>query len=140
MNPLTHIFSVIVLGKLLHLTPPEWVLAFIFGVALDLDHLLKLPLFLKLKNFKDQRHLHWRTPLQEPISYLWVIPLSIFVRSYIPVLFFTLHLLLDYSMSYAKLPFFPFHNHITKGTHQYARDRVVDVSLGVILCIIIFLI
>lgn len=140
MNPLTHIFSVIVLGKLLHLTSPEWILAFIFGVALDIDHLFKLPLFLKLKNFKEQRHLHWRTPLQEPISYLWIIPLSIVIGSYVPVLFFTLHLLLDYSMSYAKSPLFPFHHFTMKGTNQYARDRVLDIGLGVILFIIIFLI
>tara|TARA_Y100000310_G_scaffold337076_1_gene423202 strand:- start:85 stop:504 length:420 start_codon:yes stop_codon:yes gene_type:complete len=139
MNTFTHILSVLVLGKYLDLSFYEFVLAFIFGVLVDIDHLLKIPIFIKLKNFRTIRHLNWRTPLQEPISYLWVVPLSIFIGSYVPVVFLSLHLVLDYMTSFQKKPFFPFSNFKIKNTKRYTRDIVSQVVVSLI-CIILYLI
>tara|TARA_Y100000310_G_scaffold219247_1_gene220635 strand:- start:843 stop:1244 length:402 start_codon:yes stop_codon:yes gene_type:complete len=131
--------SVLVLGKYLDLSFYEFVLAFIFGVLVDIDHFLKIPIFVKLKNFRTIRHLNWRTPLQEPVSYLWVVPLSVFIGSYVPVVFFSLHLVLDYIVSFQKKPFFPFSNFRIKNTKKYTRDVVSQVMVSLI-CIILYLI
>ncbi len=139
MNTFTHMLSVLVLGKYLDLSFYEFVLAFIFGVLVDIDHFLKIPIFVKLKNFRTIRHLNWRTPLQEPVSYLWVVPLSVFIGSYVPVVFFSLHLVLDYIVSFQKKPFFPFSNFRIKNTKKYTRDVVSQVMVSLI-CIILYLI
>tara|TARA_Y100000310_G_scaffold344866_1_gene460116 strand:- start:7918 stop:8319 length:402 start_codon:yes stop_codon:yes gene_type:complete len=131
--------SVLVLGKFLELSSGEWVLAFIFGVLVDIDHFLKIPIFIKLKNYKTIRHLNWRTPLQEPISFLWVVPLSIFINSYVPVVFLALHLLLDYMISFGKKPFFPLSKFKFKNTKKHSRDFISQVVVSVI-CIILYLI
>ena len=138
MNFIVHILSVLVLGKYLNLGSYEWLLAFIFGVLIDIDHLIKIPLFMKLKNSKTMRHLNWRTSFQEPIAFLWIIPLSVFLKSYIPLVFFTMHIILDYMMSYHKKPLFPFINFIFKDTKKFKRDGFIQAAAGLI-CIILLI-
>lgn len=133
MNLITHILSVLLLGKILPISGFEWVLAFIFGVFIDIDHIFKLPIFLKFRNFRTIRYLNWRSSIQEPVSYLWVIPLSIFFKSYVPVLFFTLHLALDYMMSYEKKPFFPFSNYTIRDTKKFRRDGVLQAVVSLLI-------
>src|SRR2546425_6284509 len=44
--------------------------AFAFGCGIDIDHLLKLPFYLKSVGFKDRRGYYWRSSLQEPVALL----------------------------------------------------------------------
>ncbi len=135
MNIFTHIVAVLVLAKAMSLNSSDLLIALVFGVGVDIDHLLKLPLYFSLPKSKRKRHLNWRTPLQEPISLLWVAPLSIYLSSFVPVIFFSLHLLLDYLMSYSKRPFFPYSNLKMKGAMRLKKDRWLQIGLTVVLCI-----
>jgi hypothetical protein len=77
------------------------ILAYSFGYGIDLiDHPIKLPLYVKKNGRKNEQHYHWRTPLQEPIALLWIIPLAIYLKSYVPPLFFISHLVLYYLVRY----------------------------------------
>lgn len=144
MNLITHILSVLLLGKIMHLNGFEWILAFVFGVLIDIDHLVKLPIYMKQKYMKQKiprktAHWDWRTPIQEPVSYLWVIPMSLFLKSYVPVIFFTLHLALDYMMSFSKKPFFPFANFTINDTAKFKRDVVLQIILSGLICFFLIL-
>jgi hypothetical protein len=114
--------------------------AVIFGVIIDLDHLIKIPLYIKQNGLKIVRLWDWRTPFQEPISYSWIIPLSIFLHTWVPVFFFTIHILLDYLMSFKKKPLYPFSDFVIK-----EREVKFDVPLEIItmvttLCMFVFLV
>jgi hypothetical protein len=85
----------------------EIILAFVFGVLIDIDHLLKIPGYIKQNGFHIVRYWPLRTSIQEPISYIWVIPLCIILNSWVPFVFFTAHLVLDYIMAYKKRPLWP---------------------------------
>jgi len=110
MNPFVHTIVTLFLIRFFKLTGREKIFALLFGVLIDLDHLIKIPLYFKKYGFKVVRHFRWRTPLQEPISLLWIIPLAIYLDSWVPPLFFLSHIVLDYTMGYPKKPFFPFNN------------------------------
>ena len=102
--------------QVLGLEGNDIVLAYAFGYGIDLiDHPIKLPLYLKKNGRKNEKHYHWRTPLQEPVALMWIIPLSIYMGTYVPALFFTSHFLLDYCVSYEKRPFYPFSTYSTEG-------------------------
>ena len=142
-------------------------LAYVFGTGLDLDHLIKIPLYgRKFKN-KDysisegkprliqkvemkehkyevlgigiKRYYSWRTPLQGPVALLWIIPLSFFVGSAIPVVFFLLHLFLDYLADYPKSPFFPFSLRSITGPLTGIRIGLKETAVNLISLCIIFL-
>ena len=139
MTIITHILVTTVGVRFLHLTGSEAVLAYIFGVVIDLDHFIKLPLYFKKHNFKirdilqkpfpKEKHYNWRTSLQEPVALLWIIPLSIFLKTPAPVIFFAGHLILDYLMSYQKLPFYPFSDFRTKGFFIGIPDMIKEVFI-----------
>ncbi|RMF06789.1 hypothetical protein D6764_01415 [Candidatus Woesearchaeota archaeon] len=135
MNILAHLFSVLLAARHLNLSSSDMALAVIFGVLLDADHILKLPLYYSLPKSKRKRHFNWRTPLQEPVSLLWIVPLSIYLQTMVPVLFFILHLALDYLMSYPKKPFFPYSNFSLKPTQKLKRDLAFEIIFTVVLCI-----
>ena len=150
MTIITHTLVTTVGVRFLHLTGGEVVLAYIFGVVIDLDHFIKLPLYLKGHNFKirdilqkpfpKEKQYNWRTSLQEPVALLWIIPLSIFLKTPVPVIFFIGHLILDYLMSYQKLPFYPFSDFTTRGFFTAIPDKVKELFIVVAsLCIILFL-
>ena len=123
--------------QLLSLHGQDIALAYIFGVAIDLDHIIKAPLYFKKYGFKSTTHYNWRTPLQEPISLLWIIPLSIYLSTYIPVIFFLGHLFLDYLVSYVKKPFFPFNKYKTHGflsnIDDAKKDKLAETITAIIL-------
>ena len=102
-------------------------LAYTFGYGVDLvDHPIKLPLYLKKNGTKNKKYYHWRTPLQEPVALLWIIPLSIYLHTPVPVIFFLSHILLDYLISYDKRPWYPFSMYTTKGILPAASDAVKE--------------
>jgi hypothetical protein len=140
MTIFTHILLTTAGAQALGLHGTELVLAYGFGVAVDVDHLVKLPLYLKKNGLKNEKFYHWRTSLQEPISLLWILPLSIFLRTVVPVIFFIPHLLLDYLVSYEKRPLFPFHSVTTRGFLPNVSDGLKEIITVIILvCLNLFL-
>ncbi len=116
MTILPHVLLTTVGVQVLGLEGKDIVLAYSFGYGIDLiDHPIKLPLYLRKNGRKNEKNYHWRTPLQEPVALLWIVPLSVYLRTYVPVLFFVSHVLLDYMVSYEKRPFFPFSTYSTEG-------------------------
>ncbi|MCH7759535.1 hypothetical protein IID20_04225 [Patescibacteria group bacterium] len=136
MTAVTHTMVTIVGITALQLQGGDMALAFLFGVAIDLDHVIKIPLFRKLTKWWKFKHLNWRTPLQEPISLLWIIPLSIWLSTWVPIIFFLLHLALDYITGYSKKPFFPFSNYSTRGLFANWSDTWKEIGIFVISALI----
>jgi hypothetical protein len=111
-------------------------LAYAFGYGIDLvDHPIKLPLYLKKNWTKNEKHYHWRTPLQEPIALLWIIPLSVYLGTYVPAVFFISHFALDYLVSYDKRPFFPFSMYTTQGILPRTSDTLKEWTTTALLAI-----
>lgn len=122
--------------QILNLQGSDLFLAYIFGVLIDFDHIFKIRLYLKKNKFKKEKHCHWRTSLQEPIALLWIAPLSIFINSPVPIIFFISHLVLDYFISYNKFPFYPFSKYSTKGLFINVPDTIKEVLvISIFLCI-----
>lgn len=140
MTILTHILLATAGVQAFGLQGTDIALAYGFGVALDVDHALKLPLYLKKNGLKNEKFYHWRTSLQEPVSLLWIVPLSFFIRSIIPVIFFIPHLVLDYLVSYEKRPLFPFHSVTTRGIFPNVSDGLKEIITVILLvCLNLFL-
>ena len=167
MSILPHILITTAGVHALGLEGNDVLLAYIFGVAQDLDHLIKVPLYGRkfrnkeyaisegrphiVKKVESKEHTYevlglgskryytWRTPLQEPIALLWVIPLSFYVGSAIPVVFFLLHLFLDYLADYPKFPLFPFSFHSTTGPLTGSRIGLKEMAINLVSLCIIFL-
>lgn len=141
MNLLAHLLVTVVLARLMGLsTGIEYFWAILFGVLIDFDHFLKVPLYIKENGLKIERYWSWRTPLQEPISFLWIIPVCLYFQTLIPIVFFSAHLVLDYLMSYQKQPFYPFSQFTIK-----KREYEIDDALGIVTvvfssCILLFLV
>jgi membrane-bound metal-dependent hydrolase YbcI (DUF457 family) len=111
--------------------------AYAFGYGIDLiDHPIKLPLYLKKNGTNNEKHYHWRTPLQEPVALIWIVPLSIYFATWIPVVFFLSHVLLDYLVSYDKRPLYPFSMYTTRGfllsQSDAAKEWTVTLTLAAI--------
>ena len=137
MTIVPHLLMTTLGVQLLGLEGKDIVLAYTFGYGIDLvDHPIKLPLYLKKNGTKNEKHYHWRTPLQEPVALLWIIPLSMYLRTYVPALFFISHFFLDYLVSYDKRPFYPFSMYTTKGILPQASDNLKEWATVVILIIV----
>ncbi|HXX65106.1 MAG TPA: hypothetical protein VEO56_15010, partial [Bacteroidota bacterium] len=133
MTIIPHLLLTTLGVQALHLHGADVVLAYAFGYGVDLvDHPIKLPLYLKKNGTKTEKHYHWRTPLQEPVALLWIAPLSVYLGSFVPVLFFLSHLLLDYMISYDKRPFFPFHSYTTKGILPNVSDGLKEWGVAIV--------
>lgn len=112
----------------------EVVLAYTFGYGIDLvDHPIKFPLYYKKNRFKNEKHYHWRTALQEPVALLWIVPLSVYLGTMVPALFFISHFFLDYLVSYEKKPLFPFSNVTTRGMLPNVSDLLKEWTSVVLL-------
>ena len=115
-------------------------LAYSFGYGIDIiDHPIKLPLYLKKNGRNNEKHYHWRTPFQEPIALAWIIPLSIYLHTAVPAIFFTSHFLLDYMVSYEKRPFYPFSTWSTEGIWKGYNDTMKEVWVSGI-CIVLIVV
>jgi hypothetical protein len=136
MTFFTHTLVTTACIQVMHLQGKEIILAYLFGVAIDLDHLFKMPLYLKKNKMRYERHYHWRTPLQEPVALLWIIPLAVFVKSIVPIVFSLSHLLLDYLLVYPKLPFFPFSKFSTRGVSSLIPDQLKELLIFIIALVV----
>ncbi len=135
MTFLTHSLVTAAGVQLLNLKGLDLVFAYIFGVLIDLDHLIKVPSYFKKYGLKVKRHYNWRTSLQEPVSLLWIAPLSLYMRTYVPIVFFVgAHLVLDYLVSYPKKPLFPFSKFTTRGF--VPTNERVDVYKEILVAVV----
>jgi hypothetical protein len=105
------------------------VLAYAFGVGPDVDHLIKLPFYLRAVGLKNRRGYYWRSSLQEPVALLWIIPLSVFLGTTVPVLFFLAHVAMDYSVRYEKMPFYPYSPRVARGWLLGLSDRAKELPV-----------
>jgi hypothetical protein len=129
MTIITHIVATAVGVKVLGLHGSDAALAYAFGIGQDIDHAVKLPFYLKAVGLKNKKGYYWRSSLQEPVAFLWILPLCVVLGTWIPALFFGIHLALDYSVGYEKMPFFPYSNHVTCGWFTRLSDRTKEVAI-----------
>ena len=129
----THVLATTLGVKAMGLHGGDVALAFVFGCGIDIDHLLKLPFYLKSVGFKDRRGYYWRSSLQEPVALLWIIPLSIFLGTIIPIVFFVIHIAMDYSVRFEKMPFYPYSPYVTRGWLLGLSDNLKEGVLFVLL-------
>jgi len=126
---ITHILVTTVGVQALHLTGKQRVLAYVFGCAVDVDHIVKAPYYLKAIGLKDKRGYYWRSSLQEPVAFLWVIPLAVALGTWVPVLFLAMHIAMDYSVRYEKMPFYPYTSWVTRGWLTRIPDRAKEAAV-----------
>lgn len=133
MKIFTHALATQAGVQALHLHGYEIALAYAFGVAVDVDHLLKAPFYLRAVGLVDRRGYYWRSSLQEPVALLWIVPLCFYLGTFIPVLFFCVHVAMDYSVSFEKLPFYPYTHTVTRGWLLGMTDNRKELILFVVL-------
>jgi hypothetical protein len=131
MTIFSHILATTAVVQAMHLRDPKQIaLAYIFGVAVDIDHVVKAPFYLRAVGLRDRRGYYWRSSLQEPVAFLWILPLSLLLGSVVPLVCFAAHLLMDYSVRYEKLPFYPYSRYVTRGWLQEIPDGRKEAVLA----------
>lgn len=135
MTLITHVLATTLGVKLLDLHGRNAVLAYAFGVAVDLDHLIKAPFYLRAVGLRRKKEYYWRSSLQEPIALLWIVPLSLFLGTGVPVLFFLIHVAMDYLVRYEKMPWYPFSTRVTRGFLTGIPDRTKEFALAAVLLV-----
>ena len=140
MTIFTHILATTLGVQLGRLHGGEVALAYAFGVAVDADHAVKAPYYLRSGGLKKRIGYYWRSSLQEPVAFLWVIPLSIALKTVVPVVFLALHIAMDYSVRYEKMPFYPYSRWVTRGWLVSVPDWAKEVTLAAaLLCLNVLL-
>jgi hypothetical protein len=129
----THFLATTLGVQALGLEGQDRVLAYAFGMGVDLDHAVKAPFYLKAVGLRDRRGYYWRSSLQEPVALLWILPLCLFFGSLVPALFFLIHVAMDYSVRFEKMPFYPYSAYVTRGWLVRVPDRIKEGVLFVIL-------
>ena len=132
MTIVTHVLATTLGVRVLKLTGSDVLLAYIFGVGVDIDHAIKLPFFWKA-GLRKERGYYWRTSLQEPVALLWILPLCLFLGTWVPALFFLIHLAMDYSVGYEKMPWYPYSPLVTQGFLVGVSDKTKEAILIVVL-------
>lgn len=104
----SHLGAALLLGLALSRFIPswggkEWILALGFGVVIDLDHLLNLPRFMLAnpeKAFDVQAMVtwgaHWQGFMHTPWALLVVAGAAVLFRSWVPAVFWGLHMFQDF--------------------------------------------
>jgi hypothetical protein len=134
MTIVTHFLATTLGAQALGLQGQDRVLAYAFGMGVDIDHAIKAPFYLRAVGLKDRRGYYWRSSLQEPVALLWIVPLCWFLGSLVPILFFTIHVAMDYSVRFEKMPFYPYSAYVTRGWLVDVPDKVKEgVLFGVLL-------
>jgi hypothetical protein len=132
----THVLATTLGVQALELRGGELALAYAFGVGVDADHVVKAPYYLRAVGLKNRRGYYWRSSLQEPVALLWILPLCLLLKTIVPALFFAAHIVLDYSVSYEKMPFYPYSAFVTRGWLAGISDKVKEgVVAAALLCL-----
>jgi len=131
---ISHILATTLGAQALQLEGRELALAYAFGVGVDVDHAVKAPFYLKHVGLRDKRGYYWRSSLQEPVALLWIVPLCLFLGNVVPIVFFAIHVAMDYSVRFEKMPFYPYSAWVTRGWLTAIPDKVKEgVLFGTLL-------
>lgn len=133
MTILTHVAATALGVEVLGLHGRDLWLAYAFGVGPDIDHLIKAPFYLRRVGLADERGYYWRSSLQEPVALLWIVPLCVLLGTAVPALFFAIHIAMDYSVRYEKMPWYPYSLRVTRGWLTRIPDRIKE---GVVLSVV----
>jgi len=129
----THILATTLGVQALGLHGRDAGLAYVFGVAVDVDHAVKAPFYLRAVGLRDKRGYYWRSSLQEPVALLWIVPLCLFLGTVVPIVFFAMHVAMDYSVRFEKMPFYPYSAWVTRGWLGGIPDKVKEGLLFTLL-------
>jgi hypothetical protein len=141
MTIFTHVLATTLGVKLMGLDARDTVLAYLFGVAVDIDHLIKAPFYYRAVGLANKKDYYWRSSLQEPVALLWIIPLSLLLQTAVPVVFFLIHVAMDYLVRYEKMPWYPYSTRVTRGWLTGIPDKVKEATLfTIVLCSNLFLV
>jgi hypothetical protein len=132
MTIVTHALATTLGVRVLRLTGSDVVLAYVFGVGVDIDHVIKAPFYWRA-GLRKERGYYWRTSLQEPVALLWIVPLCFFLGTWVPALFFLVHLAMDYGVGYEKMPWYPYSPLVTQGFLVDVSDKTKEAILIVVL-------
>ncbi len=133
MTIFTHILATTLGVQVGRLHGGEAALAYAFGVGVDADHALKAPFYLRTGGFQKRLGYYWRSSLQEPVAFLWVVPLAVALRSWVPVIFLAIHVAMDYSVRYEKMPLYPYSGWVTRGWLLAVPDWLKEAALAAVL-------
>ena len=61
------------------------------------------------------------------------MPLSIFLGTVVPLVFFAIHIAMDYSVRFEKMPLYPYSPWVTRGWLTHIPDRVKEGVLFTVL-------
>ena len=100
---ITHLFVVMLIIRQLDLDRNEAMVGMLFGVFIDIDHLLSIPNFINTNGASNLTNpesllnsgIQWKSTLHSPIAVLVVAPASIAFRFVIPLSFWGIHILMD---------------------------------------------
>jgi hypothetical protein len=137
----THILATTLGAQALGLEGRELVLAYGFGVGVDVDHAIKAPFYLRHVGLRDKRGYYWRSSLQEPVALCWIVPLCFFLGTTLPIVFFAIHVALDYSVRFEKMPFYPYSPWVTRGWLTEVPDRLKEgivFTVALVLNVLLF--
>ena len=132
----THVLATTLGVQVFGLTGENRILAFVFGLGVDVDHLVKLPFYLRAEGLTNKRGYYWRSSLQEPVALLWILPLAYFLGTVVPIVFFVIHVAMDYSVRFEKMPFYPYSSYVTRGWLTNVPDKVKEGVLFVVLVVL----
>jgi len=132
----THFLATTLGVQAMGLEGRERVLAYAFGMGVDVDHAVKAPFYLKAVGLRDKRGYYWRSSLQEPVALLWIIPLCVFLGSVVPIIFFVIHLAMDYSVRFEKMPFYPYSPWVTRGWLTRIPDKIKEATVFSVLLVL----
>jgi hypothetical protein len=132
----THILATALGAQALELHGQDLALAYAFGIGVDVDHAVKAPFYLRAVGLRDRRGYYWRSSLQEPVALLWIVPLCFWLGTFVPILFFAIHVAMDYSVRFEKMPFYPYSTVVTRGWLVRVPDRVKEGVLFSVLLVL----
>jgi hypothetical protein len=136
MTIVTHILATTLGAQAMELHGQDLALAYAFGVGVDVDHAVKAPFYLRAVGLRNQRGYYWRSSLQEPVALLWMVPLCLLLGTMVPIVFFVIHVTMDYSVGYEKMPFFPYSAYVARGWLLGVPDRVKEGVLFAVLLVL----
>jgi hypothetical protein len=122
----THFLATTLGVQAMGLEGRDQVLAYAFGMGVDVDHAVKAPFYLKAVGLRDKRGYYWRSSLQEPVALLWIVPLCVFLGSVVPIIFFAIHVAMDYSVRFEKMPLYPYSRWVTRGFLIRMPDKLKE--------------
>ena len=136
MTIVTHFLATTLGVQVMGLEGRDRVLAYAFGMGVDVDHAVKAPFYLKAVGLRDKRGYYWRSSLQEPVALLWIVPLCVFLGSVVPIIFFAIHVAMDYSVRFEKMPVYPYSPWVTRGWLTAIPDKVKEWTLATVLVVL----